>query len=118
MSDISPAAVLYDEGGHPVAVVLDGAIYRLVTSAKLEAGTNLVGKFQLRDPGDTVNLGDAVNPVRVDPTGTTTQPVQEKTAEGFNVPDTYQFPAKILSELRQIRKLLEVLTDESFNDEE
>lgn len=42
---------------------------------ELPAGTRLVGKFQIRDPGDSVDLGDAANPVRNDPTGTTTQPV-------------------------------------------
>lgn len=36
---------------------------------------NLKGKVQLRNPGDTADLGDAANPVRTDPTGTTTQPV-------------------------------------------
>ncbi|HWO69659.1 MAG TPA: hypothetical protein VNP94_02750, partial [Actinomycetota bacterium] len=41
----------------------------------LNAGGNLVGRVQLRNPADTANLGDATNPVRVDPTGTTTQPV-------------------------------------------
>ncbi len=41
----------------------------------LNAGSNVVGKVQLRNPGDTADLGDASNPVRVDPTGTTTQPV-------------------------------------------
>lgn len=41
----------------------------------LPIGANLIGKVQLRDPSDTVDLGDLVNPVRVDPTGTTTQPI-------------------------------------------
>lgn len=41
----------------------------------LPAGANLIGKVKLRNPGDTVDLGDSTNPVRVDPTGTTTQPV-------------------------------------------
>lgn len=41
----------------------------------LPAGSNTIGKVQLRNPGNTADLGDATNPVRVDPTGTTTQPV-------------------------------------------
>jgi len=32
----------------------------------------------LRNPADTVDLGDATNPVRVDPTGTTEQPVRAR----------------------------------------
>ena len=41
----------------------------------LPAGTNLLGKVQIRNPGNTVDLGDSSNPVRIDPTGTTTQPM-------------------------------------------
>lgn len=67
--------VLRDETGNPVGVILDGAVYRLRTEAKLAAGSALVGKVQLRNPADTQNLGDSTNPVRTDPTGTTAQPV-------------------------------------------
>lgn len=42
---------------------------------ELPAGTNLMGKIQLRNPGDSVDLGDATNPIRVDPTGDTAQPI-------------------------------------------
>lgn len=42
---------------------------------QLPAGVNLLGKIQLRNPGDTVDLGDVSNPIRSDPTGTTTQPI-------------------------------------------
>jgi len=41
----------------------------------LPAGTNLLGKVQIRNPGNTADLGDASDPMRVDPTGTTTQPI-------------------------------------------
>lgn len=41
----------------------------------LPAGTNLLGKVQLRNPGNSADLGDASNPVRTDTTGTTTQPI-------------------------------------------
>lgn len=34
-----------------------------------------VGQVFLRNPGDTANMGDAATPLRVDPVGTTTQPV-------------------------------------------
>ena len=34
-----------------------------------------LGAAFMRNPGDTVNLGDAANPVRTDPTGTTSQPI-------------------------------------------
>jgi len=36
MSDISPASILYDADGHPVGVVLDGALYRLQAEAQLQ----------------------------------------------------------------------------------
>lgn len=74
MSD-SPAAVLFDSAGNPVDVVLEGGTYKLSALAKLLASTALIGKVKLRNPGDTADLGDAANPVRTDPTGTTTQPV-------------------------------------------
>lgn len=35
----------------------------------------VLGRTFLRNPGDTANMGDATTPVRIDPTGTTTQPV-------------------------------------------
>ncbi|HXF91175.1 MAG TPA: hypothetical protein VNK46_00325, partial [Nitrospiraceae bacterium] len=40
-----------------------------------DRATRKVGQVFLRNPGDTANMGDAATPVRVDPTGTTTQPV-------------------------------------------
>jgi len=57
-----------------VTVAQDGSVYRIKAASKLDAGANLVGKVQLRNPGDTVDLGDATNPLRIDPTGTTKQP--------------------------------------------
>lgn len=41
----------------------------------IAAGANRIGKVTIRNPADTLDLGDATNPVRTDPTGTTTQPV-------------------------------------------
>jgi len=41
----------------------------------LPTGGNVIGKVRLRNPGDDADLGDAANPVRTDPTGTTSQPV-------------------------------------------
>jgi hypothetical protein len=54
---------------------LDGSVYRLRTGSKLATSSNLVGKVQIRNPGDTADLGDVSNPIRSDPTGTTTQPI-------------------------------------------
>lgn len=45
------------------------------TQLRLGSGTNTVGAAFLRNPGDSANMGDGTNPVRIDPTGTTTQPV-------------------------------------------
>lgn len=45
----------------------------------LPTGSNLLGKVKLRNPGDTADIGDATNPVRTDPTGTTTQPISAAT---------------------------------------
>jgi len=56
-------ATLYDQSGNAVGVALDGSTYRLTVQAKL------------RKPDDSGHMGDAANPVRVDPTGTTTQPI-------------------------------------------
>lgn len=41
MSDISPAAILCDELGNPVGIILDGSVYRLQTETKLAAGHGL-----------------------------------------------------------------------------
>ncbi len=57
-----------------LAAIKDTAGVKKITDA-LPAGTNLLGKVQLRNPGNTVDLGDASNPIRSDPTGTTTQPI-------------------------------------------
>lgn len=57
-----------------VEAIRDTAGIKKITDA-LPAGANRIGKVTLRDPGDTVDLGDATNPVRTDPTGSTTQPV-------------------------------------------
>lgn len=43
----------------------------------LPAGSNLIGKIQIRNAADTATLGDNANPLRIDPTGTTPQPVTD-----------------------------------------
>lgn len=57
-----------------LAAIRDTAGVKKITDA-LPPGTNLIGRVRLRNPGDSVDIGDAANPVRTDPTGTTTQPV-------------------------------------------
>ena len=59
----SPISLLVDNSGNIVGIVSDGGVYRLQTQTKL------------RNPGNTADMGDVTTPVRVDPTGTTTQPV-------------------------------------------
>jgi ATP-dependent Zn protease len=83
MSDLSPAAILYDETGeHAVGVVLDGTVYRL----------QVIGKVQ-------------------DANGTTINPATEEQTfkSGTVVQD-------MLAELRRVRVLLEILTDEEVSD--
>lgn len=43
-----------------------------------------VGQAFLRNPGDSANMGDATTPVRVDPTGTTTQPISAQSEHTTN----------------------------------
>ena len=74
---LSDGSAFYDAtktGQLPAALTGSGNLKVAVQEA-LPAGTALIGKFQLRNPGNTVDLGDASNPVRIDPTGTTTQPI-------------------------------------------
>lgn len=59
----------------PTANTVLDRLKALLTGIVLAAGSNLIGKVKLRNPGDTVDIGDSTNPVRTDPTGTTTQPV-------------------------------------------
>lgn len=47
---------------------------RILIGRVLAAGTDSIRAF-FRKPDDTVDLGDLANPVRVDPTGTTDQPI-------------------------------------------
>lgn len=41
----------------------------------LPIGSNVIGKIILRNPSNTLDLGDDTNPLRIDPTGGTTQPI-------------------------------------------
>lgn len=68
--------VLGQDGTNSRVLLVDASGRPLVTIATaLPAGSNLVGKVQLRNPGDSADLGDGTNPIRTDPTGSTTQPV-------------------------------------------
>lgn len=56
MSD-SPAAILYDELGNPVSVVLDGGVYKLQLLSKLQAGTEIIGQVGI-DPAQKGGLAE------------------------------------------------------------
>ena len=47
------------------------------TTDPIDRAARVLGRAFLRNPGDTANMGDATTPIRVDPTGTTTQPVSD-----------------------------------------
>jgi hypothetical protein len=49
MSDLSPASILYDADGHPVGVVLDGAVYRLQADAKVAKGSSDLAHLEALD---------------------------------------------------------------------
>ncbi len=61
MSSDSPASIIFDESGNPVSILFDGISYRLAVETTLTDGYDL--------------LGTATNPLRVDPIGTTIQPI-------------------------------------------
>jgi len=66
------------------------------TGFALNAGANLIGKVQLRDPGNSTDLGDAINPIRTDPTGTTPQPITGTVAiSGTPTVSAPQLPASL-----------------------
>lgn len=68
--------VVGSDGAISRALLVDSSGRPLVTVATaLPTGTNTIGRVQLRNPADSATIGDASNPVRVDPTGTTRQPV-------------------------------------------
>ena len=93
MANSTPIAIASDQTSIPVtdnggSLTIDGTVsinsipagtnnIGDVDVASIAAGSNLIGKVQIRNPGDTVDLGDVTNPIRVDPTGTTTQPVSD-----------------------------------------
>ncbi len=72
MSADSPAAIIFDENGNPVSVVLDGTTYRLAVDSILSDGYN--------------QLGTATNPLRIDPVGQTVQPVMGMVVAQGNAP--------------------------------
>jgi len=59
----SPAVIIFDENGNPVGVEYDGVVYRLQVEATLTDGY--------------VQIGTLSDPIRVDPTGSTAQPVTD-----------------------------------------
>jgi len=61
----------------PTANTVLDRLKALLTGIVLAAGTALIGKVKLRNVADTADMGDATTPVRVDPTGTTAQPVTD-----------------------------------------
>lgn len=65
-----------------------------------------------------IEIGSTTNPLHIDPTGTTTQPVVAVNPDGSRAADTSQAAVESLVELKKIRKLLEILTDETIQDEE
>ncbi len=75
MSDVvivNPFMELVDDEGSSISTVSGVDGIRLLTSSKL------------RSPDNTVDLGDLSNPVRIDPTGDTTQPIS---AASLPLPD-------------------------------
>lgn len=80
IGDISDAAVSAGASGSVNAKLrtLTSQLNTLITGplpVSINTGSNLIGKIQLRDPSNSVNMGDATNPVRIDPTGSTPQPI-------------------------------------------
>jgi hypothetical protein len=62
--------------------------------------------------------GVVANPLFVETPPGNVQEVLLKTPEGSSVPDLWYTFGEMLSELRQMRRLLEILTDEKAHDEE
>jgi len=76
---------------------------------------------------DGIEKGTASVPVRTDPTGTTTQPVNQGAAgtepwpvsgdpESPTLQANYEMMGNMLKELQRIRVLLEILTDEKVHE--
>lgn len=77
-------AILVDAAGRKIDSDIVGGKRALVVAATFGGTINpdvtdrperKLGQVFVRKPDDSVNLGDGANPIRVDPTGTTTQPV-------------------------------------------
>ena len=77
--------------------------------------------------GNGAETGVAANPVRVDPTGDTAQPVNQGAAgtepwpvsgdpESPTLQANYEMMGNMLKELQRIRVLLEILTDEKVHE--
>ena len=91
MSDVSPAQILYDEGGHPVGVVLDGSIYRLQVEAKLAEGHGLA-------------------------TEATLSAIEGHGIDASILLTDHDLLVRTVVELQRIRVLLEHLTDEKVHE--
>jgi hypothetical protein len=57
----------------------------LVEVSKIGAGSSTIGAVFIRNPLDSANMGDATNPVRIDPVGVTVQPVSTTGTNVVNV---------------------------------
>lgn len=77
----SPAVILYDNQGHAIDVVLEGGVYKLRTQVTGSApnGSAVSGNPVLIGGSDGTNVRSirtsTDGTIRIDPTGTTTQPV-------------------------------------------
>lgn len=63
MTKESPAAVLYDENGNPVAVTIDGSIYRLETYSKIKNASGTVVNPSTEDTLASIKDTDGVKKI-------------------------------------------------------
>jgi hypothetical protein len=103
MSDLSPASILYDAEGHPVGVVLDGALYRLQVEAKLATGHGLATEATLAAIRDTDGIKKITDPIAL-------------SGDSPKLLDNAMALEDIRKELQRIRVLMEHLTDERVHE--
>jgi hypothetical protein len=85
MSNLSPAAVLFDSLGNPVAVTLDGGVYKLEVLATVAGSGGAVASVTTQN-------------------NTNSLAVESRSLEGLL--------AQILAEVRVMRQQLAIITDE------
>lgn len=110
----SPAVILYDSAGNPVAIELDGSLYRLAILGKVQdsAGTiiNPVTKEQLpAGPGQAAMAASLPVVLASDQPPVATIPRRNEASVTLR---------EILHELKHIRTLLEVISDEKMTDQD